>query len=64
MGLFEIEGATMVNWTFRVRAHTEHDALEEAQRIATWIDVSSSLAEVKEAQHRIARCRLIDPENE
>ena len=37
---------------------------EEAQRIATWIDVSSSLAEVKEAQHRIARCRVIDPEND
>jgi hypothetical protein len=48
----------------RVQAHDEREALEEAQRIATPVEISSSLATVRAAQHRIVRCRVTDPENE
>jgi hypothetical protein len=59
---FEVDGTTLLNWTIRVQAHNEGDALEEAQRIAAWVEISSSLARVHGAQHRIASCRVIDPE--
>jgi hypothetical protein len=43
---FEVDGTTLLSWTIRVRAHNERDALDEAQRIATWVEISSSLATV------------------
>jgi hypothetical protein len=61
MGRFEIEGTTLLSWTLRVKARSEGEALEEAQRVATWIDISSSLVTVNGVQHRIALGRVADP---
>jgi hypothetical protein len=61
---FEVDGTTPNDWTMRVQAHNEREALEEAQRIATPVEISSGLATVRAAQHRIVRCRVTDPENE
>jgi hypothetical protein len=61
---FEVEGTTLLSWAIRVQAHTERDALQEAERIAGWIDFPPNLAAVRKPQHRIAGCRVIDPENE
>ena len=64
MEQFEVDGTTLLSWTIRVQAHNEGEALEEAQRVAHGIDISSSLATLNLAQHRIARCRLADPVSE
>jgi hypothetical protein len=61
MGRFEIEGTTLLSWTLRVEARSESEALEEAQRAASWIDLPSSPVTVSGAQHRIALCRVADP---
>jgi hypothetical protein len=61
---FEVDGTTLLSWTMRVRAHNERDALDEAQRIATWVEIPSSLATVHGGQYEIAHCRVTDPENE
>jgi len=60
METFEVEGTTLVSWTICVQAHNEGEALDEAQRIAGWIDLSSSLATINLAQHRIVRSRVKD----
>jgi hypothetical protein len=31
---FEVDGTTLLNWTMRVQAHNEREALDEAQGIA------------------------------
>ena len=43
---FEVNGTTLIDWTMRVQAPNEREALEKAQRIATRVDMSSSLATV------------------
>jgi hypothetical protein len=53
MERFEVEGTSLLSWTIRVQAHNEREAVEEAERIARWVDVPSSLATVNAAQHRI-----------
>ena len=60
METFEVEGTTLVSWTIRVQAYNEGESLEEAQRIAGWLDLSSSIATINGAQHRIVRSRLND----
>jgi hypothetical protein len=55
---YEIDETTLLGWTVRVQAHNEAEASEKAQRIASWIDIWSSLATVDGAQHRIAGCRV------
>jgi hypothetical protein len=57
---YEIEGTTLLSWTIRVQARNEGEATEEAQRIAAWVEMSSSLATLHGRQHRIVRSRLID----
>lgn len=57
---FEFNGTTLIDWTMRVQAPNEREALEEAQRIATRVDMSSSLATVNGAHLRIVRCRVTD----
>jgi len=61
---FEVGGTTLLNWTIRVRAHSEGEALEAAQRIAAWVEISSSLATVHGTQHRIVSCRVTEPDRE
>jgi hypothetical protein len=57
---FEVDGTTLVDWTMRVQAHNEGEALEEAQRIATRVDMWSRLATVNLAHPRVVRCRVTD----
>lgn len=64
MEAFEVDGTTLLSWTMRIHAQNEREALEEAQHIATRVEISSSLATVHGAQHRIVRCRVTDSENE
>lgn len=59
---FEVDDATMPGWSVRVQAQSAGETLDEAERIISWIDMSPSVAST--AQHRMARCRLIDPEND
>jgi hypothetical protein len=60
METFEVEGTTLVSWTVRVQAHNESESLEEAQRVVGWIDLSSTLATIRCAHHRIVRSRVTD----
>jgi len=60
METFEVEGTTLVTWTVRVQAHNESESLEEAQRVVDRIDLSSPLATIDCAQHRIVRSRVTD----
>lgn len=57
---FEVEGTTLLSWTMRIRAQNEREAVEEAQRIATWVEISSSMATVNGTHVRIVRCRVTD----
>jgi hypothetical protein len=59
---FGVEGTSLLSWTIRVQAHNEREAVEEAERIAGWVDVPSSLVTVKAAQHRIVKWGLADSE--
>ncbi len=61
---FCVDGTTLLSWTIQVPAYNEVEAREEAQRILGWIDLPSSLATLHRAEHRVAGCRLSDPESE
>jgi hypothetical protein len=56
---FEVDGATLLGL---VQAQNAVDTLDEAERIISWIDMSPSVAST--AQHRMVRCRLVDPEDD
>ena len=60
MEMFEVEGTTLVSWTVRVHAHNERESLEEAQRVVGRIDLTSTLATINCAQHRIVHSRVTD----
>ena len=64
MERFRVDGTTLLSWTIQVEAHDERGAREEAQRIAGWIDLPSSLGMLRRTEHRIAAVGLTDPENE
>ena len=59
---FEVDDATLLGWSVRVQAQNAGDTLDEAERIISWIDMSPSVAST--AQHRMARCRPFDPEDD
>jgi hypothetical protein len=60
---FDVDGTTLLRWTIKVQAPNEREAQEEAQRIAGWVDIPSSMATFQATEHRIAGCRLTDPKN-
>ena len=57
MERFEVAGSTLVYWTMRVEAHDEREAAEEAQKIAGWVEIPSSCAELGTRQHRVLNAR-------
>ncbi len=59
---FEVEGTSLVSWTVRVKARDAREAVEQAERIAGWIELPSSLVTLKAAQHRIVSWGEADPE--
>jgi hypothetical protein len=59
---FDLDGTILTDWSLRVEAPNEYEALEEAERIISWIDMSPSVAST--AQHRMSRFHLTDPEND
>ena len=61
---YAVDGTTLLRWTITVQAPNQREALEEAHRIAGWVDIPSSMATFHAVEHRIAGCRLTDPENE
>jgi hypothetical protein len=64
MERFKVDGTTLLNWTLQLQARNEREAREEAQNIAGWIDLPTSVATFHRKEHRIAVVRLPDPENE
>jgi hypothetical protein len=62
MERFKVEVTSLVTWNIRVQAHNEREAIEEAERIASWIDMPSSLVTLDAAQHRIVGWGPADPE--
>jgi hypothetical protein len=59
MERFEVAGSTLVYWTMRVEAHDEREAAEEAQKIAGWVEIPSSCAELGTRQHCVFECQEI-----
>jgi hypothetical protein len=59
---FDVEGTTLLSWTIRVQGHDGGEAMDEAQRIAGWVEIASSLATVNGKHFRIVRCRPSDLE--
>jgi hypothetical protein len=59
---FEVVGTTLLGWIVQVQAHDEGEAQEKAERIVKRIALSPTVSYT--AHHRIARCRLADPEND
>lgn len=53
MERFEVDGTSLVSWTIQVQAPNEREAVEEAKRIAGWIDPPSGMVTVNAAQHHI-----------
>jgi hypothetical protein len=61
MEYFDLDG-TALGWELRLQAQNEYEAVEEAERIISWLDMSPSVGST--AQHRMARFHLTDPEND
>lgn len=59
MERFEVTGSTLVYWTMHVEAHDEREATEEAQKIAGWVEIPSSCAELGTRQHCVFECQEI-----
>jgi hypothetical protein len=60
---FNVDGTTLLSWTIQVQALNEREAVEEAERIAAWIELPSSMATVSAAQHHIVGWGLADSED-
>ena len=59
---FDFDGMAEPVWSVRVHAHNEREALEEAERMISWLDMSPSVGST--AQHGTARGHVSDPEND
>ena len=59
MERFEVAGSTLVYWTMRIEAHDGREAAEEAQKIAGWVEIPSSCAELGMRQHCVFECQEI-----
>jgi hypothetical protein len=53
---YEIEGSTVLGWTVTVDARGRGAAVEEAQRIASRIDLPAAPLRVHVVDHRVVRC--------
>ncbi|HUL76828.1 MAG TPA: hypothetical protein VL691_06150 [Vicinamibacteria bacterium] len=56
MERYAVEGSTVLGWTITVDAPGPGAAIEEAQRIASRIDLPAGPLSVNAVDHRVVRC--------
>jgi hypothetical protein len=54
---YAVEGSTLLGWTIHVDANGPGEAVEEAQRIASLIDVPQLQMKIHGVDHSVVRCQ-------